>query len=81
MTVDLTEEEHDILLRNGLQLWVDKTIGQNKVKVLPVDKNKKISKSTKQLEIGDEFAEELISISVVEALKEGIKKSESAKNK
>jgi len=69
MSIDLTETEHDLLLRNGLQLYIDKELGKNKIKVIDA---KNSNHNAKQFELGDEFAEELISLAVNNALREKI---------
>ena len=79
LTIDLTEDEHDILLRDGLQRWINKEFGENKLKVFPYDETTASNKNNKSFEISDEFSEELISISFVEALKEQIKREEKQK--
>ena len=76
VTLDLSTEEYDILLINGLQKWIDKEFGENKVKVIPVDKEYKANKKAEKYEMGDDFANECITISVNEALKEMIKRKE-----
>jgi len=81
---DFTQEEYDILLRDGLQKWIDKKIGKNKIKVMPpnlsliVDKDiKPLSKKEQKEE--DEFCNELLTIAVVDALKEGLKRDKKTK--
>ena len=70
VTFDLSQDEHDILLRDGLQKWINKNIGENKVKVLPPNEIKADKNNT--CEIGDEFAKECIDLAIIEAIKLGI---------
>lgn len=72
LTVDLSEEEYNILLRYGLQKWIDKNHGKNKVKVLPPCKT--MDKKVKQYEMGEGFSKECVTIAVTEAIKDYIKK-------
>ena len=67
VTLELTEQENDILFRSGLQLWIDKEIGANKVKVLPVGLDEKKPKTC--IEVDDEFNRECIEVAVIDALK------------
>ena len=75
---EFEQEGHDILLRDGLQKWIDKKIGKNKIKVMPPDLSliadrdmKPLSKKEQKEE--DEFCNELLTIAIVAALKEGLK--------
>jgi hypothetical protein len=76
VTLDLNEVEHDILLRSGLQIWIDDKIGPNKVKVLPPDLSLIPSKirplTKKQQKEEDKIVNEFLTIAVNEALKQAI---------
>lgn len=73
---DFTQEEYDILLRDGLQKWIDAKVGPNKVKVVAPDlqlllpKMKPLTK--KQQKEEDAFCNELIGLAVNAAIKKGI---------
>ena len=75
---DFTQEEYDILLRDGLQKWIDKKIGPNKIKVVSPDPQTVIPKSKpltkKEMKEEDDFCNELLTLSVVAALEEGLKR-------
>lgn len=77
VTFDFSEIEYNLLLTNGLQKWIDKEFGANKVKVIPVSKGYRANKKIEKFELGDRFAKECITISVNEALKEMIKRKEN----
>lgn len=75
---DFTEYEYDMLLRDGLQKWIDGKIGLNKIKVMApdptliVEKTKPLTKKEQKEE--DQFVNELLTLSVVAALKAGLEK-------
>lgn len=76
---DFSQEEYDILLRDGLQKWIDAKIGPNKVKVVPpslqlIPDKKAKPLTKKQLKEEEDFCNELLTLSVVAALKEGIER-------
>lgn len=76
---DMTEQEENLLLIDGLQKWINKEIGENKLRVIPVNKDFKINKKTKSFEIDDAFAKECIDLAIIEAIKLGLKMDKAAK--
>jgi len=79
VTFDMTKQEENLLLIDGLQKWINKEIGENKLKVIPIDKDFKINKKTKSVEIDDAFAKECVDLAVIEAIKLGIKMDKAVK--
>jgi hypothetical protein len=77
LTLDLSDEEYNILFRMGLQLLLDEWFGK-KVIVLPVDEFKitKKTKKTKKVEFDDEISNLCVETCVNQILREYIDKAE-----
>lgn len=74
---DMSDEEYNTLFRHGLQSWINKEFGKNKIRVLPVDKN--IPTNGTVFEVTDDFSNECVQIAVIDAIKLGIKESKISK--
>jgi hypothetical protein len=74
LTLDLSDEEYNILFRMGLQLLLDEWFGK-KVVVLPVDEFK-ITKKTKTVEFDDEISNLCVETCINQILREYIDKAE-----
>ena len=83
VTIDLNEEEEGVLFRHGLQIWIDKNFGANKVKVMEphLYKGEKIA-AKHSFELPSVLQKECIQMAFNEGLKRhiSIMKKEKGKN-
>jgi len=75
-TFDFTKKEEHALFKHGLQIWVDKEVGVNKLKVVDIDDYPKSKKPETRVEIDDKFSQECIELAVNDALKIYLDKNE-----
>lgn len=77
---DFTESEYEMLFRVGLQIWIDRKVGLNKIKVLPPGNptiNTRVKPLTKkEMKEEKEFSDELVGLAVNEALKRKIEQED-----